>query len=68
MIVDRMDLPTLLAWRSSCTVNYDHATAALKRTLTSAINPFLSHPNVVLNILSRYSAVIGGEVALAFIR
>ena len=67
MIVDEMDLPSLLAWRSSCAVNYAHATAALQRTLTSLINPFLSHPHALLGTISRYSAVIGGEVALAFI-
>ena len=63
-----MDLLSLLAWRGSCIVNYAHATAALKRTLTSMINPFLSHPAAILDIISRYSAVIGGEVALAFVR
>ena len=63
-----MDLPSLLAWRSTCAVNYAHATAALKRSLTSAINPFLSHPQALLDIISRYSAVIGGETALAFMR
>lgn len=63
-----MDLPSLLAWRSSCTTNYAHATAALKRTLTSMINPFLSHPTALLEIITRHGAVIGGEVALAFVR
>ena len=63
-----MDLPSLLAWRNTCVLNYAHATAALKRSLTAAINPFLSHPNAFLDIISRYSAVIGGEVALAFVR
>ena len=68
LIVDQMDLPSLLAWRITCAVNYAHATAALKRSLTSAINPFMSYPHALLGIISRYSAVIGGEVALAFIR
>ena len=68
MIVDEMDLPSLLAWRSSCAANYAHATAALKRTLTSMINPFLSQPTAILEVISRYSAVVGGEVALAFVR
>ena len=68
LIADHMDLPSLLAWRSSCSINYAHATAALKRTVTSMINPFLTQPLVLLNIISRYGAVIGGEFALAFIR
>ena len=68
MIVDQMDLPSLLTWRRTCAVNYAHATAALKRTLTSSINPFLSNPGALLDIITRYSAVIGGEVALAFIQ
>lgn len=68
LIVDRMDLPSLLAWRSTCTVNYAHVTAALKRTLTVMINPFLSQPTAILDTISRYGAVIGGEVALAYVR
>ena len=63
-----MDLSSLLAWRSSCIINYAHATAALKRSLISVINPFLSHPANLLRIISRYGAVIGGEGALAFVR
>lgn len=61
-------MPSLLAWRRTCTVNYAHATAALKRTLTAMMNPFLSQPTAILDILSRYGAVIGGEVALAYVR
>ena len=68
IIADTMDLPSILAWRRTCIINYAHATAALKRTLTTAINPFLSHPLAFLDIISRYGAVIGGEVALAFVR
>ena len=63
-----MDLPSILSWRRSCTINYTHATASLTRTLTIAINPFLSHPLAFLETITRYGAVIGGEVALAFVR
>ena len=63
-----MDIASLLAWRSTCNVNYAHATAALKRTLTAMINPFLSQPTAILDIISRYGAVIGGEAALAYVR
>ena len=63
-----MDLSSLLAWRGSCAINYAHATAALKRSLASVVNPFLSHPTALLRIISRYGAVIGGEGALSFIR
>ena len=62
-----MDLPTILEWRRTCILNYAHATAALKRTLTILLNPFLSQPVALLDLISRYGAVIGGEVALAFI-
>ena len=68
MIAEAMDLPTILAWRRTCAINYAHATAALKRTLTMLLNPFLSQPAALLGSISRYGAVIGGEVALAFIR
>ena len=68
LIADQMDLPSLLAWRNSCSINYAHTTAALKRTITSMVNPFLTQPLVLLDIISRYSTVIGGEFALAFIR
>ena len=63
-----MDLPTLLTWCNTCNINYAHATAALKRTLTRNINQFLSQPIVLLDVISRYGAAIGGEVALAFVR
>ena len=68
VIADHMDLPTLLLWRSTCNINYAHATAAMKRTLTRSINPFLSQPIILLDVISRYGAAIGGEVALAFVR
>ena len=63
-----MDMPCLLAWRGTCTINYAHATAALKRTLTAMLNPYVSQPTAILDIISRYGAVIGGEFALAYVR
>ena len=67
MIVDHMDVRSILAWRDTCVVNYAHATAALKRTLTAMLNSFLLQPNALLDVISRYGAVIGGETALAFV-
>ena len=62
-----MDILSLLRWRQTCTAHYTHSTAALKRSLTKLVNPFLSHPVALLQLITHFRAVIGGEVALGYI-
>ena len=66
-IVDSMDIISLLRWRQTCKFHYAQSTAALKRSLTKLVNPFLSHPIALLQLITHFRAVIGGEVALAYI-
>lgn len=68
MIADRMDLASIVSWRQTCIANYAQSTASLDRTLLKLLNPFVSHPSVLLRLVADYGAVIGGETALAYIR
>ena len=68
IIADEMDLASLMCWRQTCVGNYAHAVASLERKLVGLVDYFLSYPTALLQVISRFNAVIGGEVALAYIR
>lgn len=68
LITDRMDIASLIRWRATCAAIYAQSTASLSRMLTRLVNPFLSHPAALLDLVARFGAVIGGEVALAYVR
>lgn len=68
IITDHLDISSLMRWRQTCTINYSHSTASLRRSLTVIMNPFLSRPTILLQIITQFKGVIGGEVALAYIR
>ena len=68
MIADEMDIASLVCWRQTCTANYAHAVASLERKLVRLVDSFLSYPTALLQVVSDFNAVIGGEVALAYIR
>ena len=63
-----MDLPSLVCWRKTCTANHAQSTASLSRTLDWLVNVFVSHPTALLRLITEFRAVIGGEVALAYVR
>ena len=68
LIADEMDIGSLICWRATCSANYAQSTASLSRMLTRLVNPFISHPAVLLQLITTFGAVIGGEVALAYVR
>ena len=63
-----MDLPSLVCWRETCAANHAQSTASLSRTLERLVSVFVSHPNALLRLITEFRAVIGGEVALAYVR
>ena len=66
MFADMMDIRSLLRWRSTCSVNYIHGTASLRRTLMTRLQPFIPSPLHFVDIVTQHGAVIGGELALSF--
>ena len=68
MIADEMDIASLICWRQTCIANYAHAVASLERKLVGLVDTFLSYPTALLQVVTDFNAVIGGEVALAYIR
>ena len=68
LIADHMDLASLISWRQTCIASYAHSTASLERTLLRLVNIFLTHPPALLRLVADFNAVIGGEVALAYVR
>ncbi|KAM5538044.1 hypothetical protein V8D89_008241 [Ganoderma adspersum] len=67
MFADEMDILSLSRWRCACRTNYQHASASLRRTLTNRLQAFIPYPHDLLDIVTKYGAIFGGEVALSFI-
>ena len=67
MFADEMDILSLSRWRCACRTNYQHASASLRRSLTSRLQAFVPYPHDLLDIATKYGAIFGGEVALSFI-
>lgn len=67
MFADNMDLLSLTRWRLTCKTNYEQAVSSLRRSLLTMLDPFMSQPLVILDILTQHHSVLGGEFALAFI-
>ena len=67
MFADEMDMLSLIRWRLTCKTNYHQASAALRRTFIHLLNPFVPSPCTLIDIVSKYRGIFGGEFALAFI-
>ncbi|PIL26244.1 hypothetical protein GSI_12000 [Ganoderma sinense ZZ0214-1] len=67
MFADHMDMLSLTRWRLTCKSNYWQVSAALRRSLLSLIRPFVPLPHALLEIMLKYHAVFGGELALSFV-
>ena len=67
MIADELDIKTLCQWRATCRLNYTQGTSSLRRSLLKVLNPFVRNPSSFVDLLTKQEALIGGEVALAFI-
>lgn len=67
MIADELDIKTLCQWRATCKQNYTQGTASLRRSLMKTLNPFVPNPSSFVDLVKTQEALIGGEVALAFI-
>ena len=66
LISDDMDIKALCQWRATCRQNYSQGTASLRRSLMKVLNPFVRDPSDLVLLITRHNALIGGEVALAF--
>nr|VWO99878.1 Gamma-butyrobetaine dioxygenase [Ganoderma boninense] len=66
MFADEMDILSLSRWRGTCRTNYHHASFSMRRSLTSRIRAFTPYPQELVDTVTRYGAVIGGELALSF--
>lgn len=67
IISDDMDIKSLCQWRATCRQNYLQGTASLRRSLMKVLNGFVHDPSNFMSLITRHNALIGGEVALAFI-
>ena len=67
MIADEMDIASVICWRQTCTANYAHAVGSLERKLVQLVDLFVTYPTALLRVVTEFNAVIGGEVALAYI-
>lgn len=66
MFADDMDIRSICQWRATCRKNYEYASSSLRRTLTTRIRPFIPHPHQLVEAVTKYGAVFGGELALSF--
>ena len=67
MFADSMDLLSLTIWRLTCKANYAHARSSLRRSLVHLLRPFVPNPQYLLDLITKHHALLGGELALAFI-
>ena len=66
MIADKMDLLSLTRWQLTCTTNYLETKSSFRRSLTKLLNRFVPCPLALIDIVSEYHAIFGGELALSF--
>ncbi|PIL26233.1 hypothetical protein GSI_11988 [Ganoderma sinense ZZ0214-1] len=62
-----MDIRSVCQWRATCRTNYQYATSSLRRSLTSRLGAFVPQPLALIDAVTKYGAVFGGELALSFI-
>ena len=66
VLIDNMDLETLMQWKLACRASLSEVNRGLRRTLHDMILRFLPRPKEFLRILTECHALIGGVFALAF--
>ena len=67
MIADELDITSLINWRNTCRVSYAQAVSSLGRSLLRFMEPLFPKAQTILKILQTFRALLGGEVALAFL-
>ncbi|KAI0722570.1 hypothetical protein C8Q76DRAFT_793608 [Earliella scabrosa] len=64
VLVDEMDMPTLVCWRATCRETYKQTVRSLKKELEASLRLFLPCPHNLLRLTTQHHALIGGEFAL----
>ncbi|KAI0709397.1 hypothetical protein C8Q76DRAFT_626209 [Earliella scabrosa] len=67
LVLDQMDMMTLMLWRQASRATCSEVTRCLRRTLHSMLDRYLPCTREFLRLLTHCHALIGGVFALAFI-
>ncbi|KAI0713804.1 hypothetical protein C8Q76DRAFT_620734, partial [Earliella scabrosa] len=67
LLVDSMDITSLMAWRGVCRSTYAESIGSVDRFNRTMLQPFFPTPEPFFQLLSEHRAVIGGVAAVSFV-